>query len=65
MRLPDSRIASPPDRIAFQPAIEMPHNFHAASSQRTMRAPSRIFFSSSADRPAGMRPEQACGPSHQ
>src|SRR5207237_8468576 len=59
-----SRIARPPDRMAFQPATATFHIFHAAWSQRTMRADRRYFLSSASLRPAGTRPEQACGPAH-
>ena len=57
--------ASAADRIAFQPAMEMPHIAHAVSSQRTILAPNRYFLSCSGESPRGTLPAQACGPAHQ
>src|SRR5690348_16510868 len=62
MTVADSTNATPADRIAFQPAIEMPHIDQATWSQRTILALKRYFLSSAGDRPLGIRPEQACGP---
>ena len=47
------------EQIAFQPAIEIPASFQTGSSQRTILAPNRYFFSSSGERPVGMVPAQA------